>query len=313
MAVEAVAALAVGSVYDRAGPAVLLLRAGAGGAGAGPRARLGLVAVLGGVVVVGPRPAASRTRRSRRSSPTWSTRRAARRRTASSQAIQGLLRDRRRRHAPAGSTTARCRPWWPSSPSPRSWRWCCWPNVQAVSTPAPSRMSVPAPSSDPVGHERRVRVVRRSAAARRSRRRRRRRRPPCRRASAPTPMSCAAQGVLELEEPGRRAAPGSTGRRLNRVAATRSRPRSRPAEIVAPERETPGTSASDLDDADHDRVAQRQLALARGPGWPTRSACHITALQHDQRGATTHSERRSPVMTSLSSKPSDADRDACRR
>ena len=36
-------------------------------------------------------------------------------------------------------------------------------------------------------------------------------------------------------------------KKLIRVAATRSRPRNRPPEIVAPDRETPGTSASDLD------------------------------------------------------------------
>ena len=90
-------------------------------------------------------PRACRTRRSRRWSPTWSTRRAARRRTASSR-DPGTPRDRRRRQrrvalrplAAGARGRRRHHPGRGAGPAGR--------HVQAVSTPAPSRMSVPAPS-----------------------------------------------------------------------------------------------------------------------------------------------------------------------
>ena len=114
-----------------------------------------------------------------------------------------------------------------------------------------------------------------------------------------------AEGVLELEEPGRQ----QRGDREEEAEPGRASPGrargSRPAEIVAPgagDARAPAraTCTTPIDD----RVAQAQVALGRGPGGPTRSANHITRAPADQRRRpTTHSERRSPVMTSLSSRP----------
>ena len=47
----------------------------------------------------------------------------------------------------------------------------------------------------------------------------------------------------------------------SRVAVTRSMSRSRPAEIVAPDRETPGISAKHWASADDEAVLQRDVAL----------------------------------------------------
>ena len=86
-------------------------------------------------------------------------------------------------------------------------------------------------------------------------------------------------------------------RNESRVAVTRSRSRSRPAEIVAPDRETPGHQREALDQADHQavdegRASQRPLWVA------ARSANTITHDQPISAAATPHRLRSGPSMTS---------------
>jgi len=61
-------------------------------------------------------------------------------------------------------------------------------------------------------------------------------------AGQPTPAEMASASVTACSSPAAVSA-GTERKNDSRVTATRSSPRSRPADIVAPDRETPGTSA----------------------------------------------------------------------
>jgi len=61
-------------------------------------------------------------------------------------------------------------------------------------------------------------------------------------AGQPTPAEMASASVSACRSPAAVSA-GTDRKNDNRVTATRSSPRSRPADIVAPDRDTPGTSA----------------------------------------------------------------------
>ena len=95
----------------------------------------------------------------------------------------------------------------------------------------------------------------------------------------------------------------------SRVAVTRSRPRKRPAEIVAPDRETPGISATHWKSADDHGVGEVQLLLAAVLAARRARRAHITALQAIRPNATTQRLRRSFLMKSLRQQADDADRD----
>ena len=91
-------------------------------------------------------------------------------------------------------------------------------------------------------------------------------------------------------------------KKLIRVAATRSRPRNSPPEIVAPDRETPGTRESTCT---HPMTTASRMVSCFSLRFcvATRSANHITALQAIRATPTTHSERSPPVITSLNRRP----------
>ncbi len=77
---------------------------------------------------------------------------------------------------------------------------------------------------------------------------------------------------------------------------TRSRPRKSPAEIVAPERDTPGISETHC--TIPTTIASVRLSRFSERSWrAARSAAHITALQPIRAIATTHRLRRSFLMT----------------
>ena len=123
-----------------------------------------------------------------------------------------------------------------------------------------------------------------SAAGTRSRRSRRRTRRSSRRASAPTPTSLVAGDRSRAARRGRSArSAGIDSRNEKRAAASRLSPRKRPAVIVAPERETPGISASAW--ARPTQIASRvptSLDVARRAA-PTRVGRQQDEAEHDQR------------------------------
>ena len=97
------------------------------------------------------------------------------------------------------------------------------------------------------------------------------------------------------------------------VAVTRSMPRISPAEIVAPERETPGMSEKHWT---RPMTSPSLTVIASSPrctpcfsrtSW-RRSATQMTALQRMSAPATTQRLRSGPEMRSLSEEADDADR-----
>ena len=92
----------------------------------------------------------------------------------------------------------------------------------------------------------------------------------------------------------------------NSVDVTRSMPRMRPAEMVAPERETAGDEREALHQTDDDpslmvsASSPRCSPCASRTSW-RRSATHITALHRMSAAATTQRLRNGPEMRSLSS------------
>ena len=156
--------------------------------------------------------------------------------------------------------------------------------------------------ADPVGTNHAIGGGRRTAAARRSRRRRPRRPPRSRRRSPP--RRCRPSRERPSARRARRAnSAGIDRKKLSRVAVTRSRPRKRPAEIVAPDRETPGISANACTTPIDDRVAQRRGRARGAPGGPPARRTTARRSTRSARRATTHSERRAPVIRSLPSSP----------
>ena len=97
-----------------------------------------------------------------------------------------------------------------------------------------------------------------------------------------------------------------------RVAATRSSPAKSPAEIVAPERETPGTSETHW--TTPMKMASR-MVMSRS--WrrcvATLSASTMTTLHTISADATHQRLRRAPVTRSLPEDPRDAHREWSRR
>ena len=112
-----------------------------------------------------------------------------------------------------------------------------------------------------------------------------------------------AERVLELVEPGRERAPGSTGRT---TAGSRRPGRARAADrprSSRPERETPGTSATHCTRPMMTASRQREVRSRRAPGGRGARRTSITPLHAISAIATTHSERSGPVIRSLASKP----------
>ena len=91
----------------------------------------------------------------------------------------------------------------------------------------------------------------------------------------------------------------------SRVAVTRSRPRSRPALIVAPDRDTPGINEKHwatpmIRMSVQDRSVSWRSCFARA------SATTITTLQMIRAPATNHRLRRAPSMRSFAVRPTTA-------
>ena len=136
---------------------------------------------------------------------------------------------------------------------------------------AETRRSRAAPAAGRRARRGRARTTRwsggpRTAAARRSRRRRRR--TPRRRQRSPRPAPMSPESAsLSWKRPAASSA-GIDMKKLSRVAVTRSRPRNSPTEIVAPERETPGISATAW--ARPIRIASRRPRSRSGAvlAWP---------------------------------------------
>src|SRR5689334_16001848 len=118
--------------------------------------------------------------------------------------------------------------------------------------------------------------------------------------ATPTPMS-PPNASLSSKSPAASSA-GIDMKKLSLVAVTRSSPRNRPTEIVAPERETPGISATAWPSPM--LTASRMLRSRSWRSWrATRSAAYITALQAISAIAITHIDRKGPVMSPLASTP----------
>lgn len=92
-------------------------------------------------------------------------------------------------------------------------------------------------------------------------------------------------------------------RNANRVAAARSKPRKRPIEMVAPERETPGTSAAAWA-RPISSASRRPIFLIARSLRPYRSAMPSTTPSTTRVLPMIHRLRKSCSMTSLSAMPS---------
>ena len=89
-------------------------------------------------------------------------------------------------------------------------------------------------------------------------------------------------------------------KKLIRVAATRSSPSNRPPVMVAPERETPGTSASDCSVP---RMMPSRTVIVSSPRLclPIRSPSSITPDQMINPATTAHRLRSTPVISGSAS------------
>ena len=91
-----------------------------------------------------------------------------------------------------------------------------------------------------------------------------------------------------------------------RVAVTRSNLRKRPAEIVAPEREMPGSTGDRAWNAPMMRASLTVTSFMPLVRFCWRSASHMTADQMMRAPAITHRERTDSSMNLLSSSPTTA-------
>ena len=123
----------------------------------------------------------------------------------------------------------------------------------------------------------------------------------------PTPFEISSDSVTAWKIPAAVSA-GIARKNDIRVTVTRSRPRNRPAAIVAPERETPGISATHWISAHDQRVAHVEVAPRRASlrSRATRSAAYMTKLQTISAAPTTQRLRSGPSITSRSASPAIA-------
>lgn len=120
----------------------------------------------------------------------------------------------------------------------------------------------------------------------------------------PTPSAMCRYCVTVCSAPAATSA-GIPKKKLSLVAATLSNPRNRPAEIVAPERLTPGMSAKHCIMPIANVSFQVVCSSVRGrlARRPARSASHNTTLQPIRPAATNHRLRNTVSISSLNNKP----------
>ena len=123
-------------------------------------------------------------------------------------------------------------------------------------------------------------------------------------AAQPTVVAISSRTVTASRVPAAVSA-GMPRKNDSRVAVTRSMPRSRPAEIVAPDRDTPGTRAKHWTSP---MMRPSKSRTSRSPRcWVARcSAKTITADHTISPAATTQRLRSGPSMTLLAARPTTA-------
>jgi hypothetical protein len=127
---------------------------------------------------------------------------------------------------------------------------------------------------------------------------------PTRVAPQPTVDAMSLRALIASSPPAAASA-GMPRKNASRVAVSRFRSRSRPAEMVAPDRDTPGIRANTW--ATPMKTPSRTLTELSSRRWvPARSAKTSTPLQRISAMATTHRLRSGPSMKLLAARPTTA-------